>query len=380
MESSVRIVHMTSAHPPFDTRIFFHECRSLVGRFDVVLIAPEPGTDERDGVRLVGVPRGRTRRQRWFRAVPRVLVAALRERPAIYHFHDPELLPVAVVLRLFGQRVVFDVHEHFSEIANTVLPPRLRRIGRLFVVLAVERLPRLVCHRIVYTTQALMEAVGAPPDRSVVVRNVPALREFPLTNVTAPEKDFDVVFLGTVSPYRMRVMLDVAARVKDEFPEVRWLFLGIPDGTLAWVRREYAGSAILPHVELMGRMDFAEVVTYLPRAKVGFNYHPVERRFEVVLPNKVLEYMAAELPVVTSHFSELALLTEPSELVMIENRSAAAHAEAVCRLLADPEQSAAIGAAARRAVVERINWEAGEEPKLWALYEALGATPLRVAA
>jgi len=41
----------------------------------------------------------------------RVLWRALHVRAAVYHFHDPELIPVGLILRALGKHVIYDVHE-----------------------------------------------------------------------------------------------------------------------------------------------------------------------------------------------------------------------------------------------------------------------------
>jgi len=44
----------------------------------------------------------------------RVLGLAYRQKADIYHFHDPELLTVGLVLRLLTKaKVIYDVHEDY---------------------------------------------------------------------------------------------------------------------------------------------------------------------------------------------------------------------------------------------------------------------------
>src|SRR6516162_2942975 len=111
-----RIVHLTSVHRPFDTRIFHKECKSLaMAGYDVTLIAPHAGGDLiEDGIKLKAVVPPRDRRQRIMSTVPQVYRAAVREKAEIYHFHDPELMPVGGLLKLHGKRVIYDVHEDYA--------------------------------------------------------------------------------------------------------------------------------------------------------------------------------------------------------------------------------------------------------------------------
>src|SRR5690606_26599694 len=41
----------------------------------------------------------------------RMFRAVLSCRAKICHFHDPELIPYALLLKIFGRKVIYDVHE-----------------------------------------------------------------------------------------------------------------------------------------------------------------------------------------------------------------------------------------------------------------------------
>lgn len=69
----------------------------------------------RDGIRILAVPPPRSRPERVTLTAFRVVRRAWHERPAVFHFHDPELIPWGVLLRLLGKQVIDDVHEDFSQ-------------------------------------------------------------------------------------------------------------------------------------------------------------------------------------------------------------------------------------------------------------------------
>ncbi|GAH16762.1 unnamed protein product, partial [marine sediment metagenome] len=112
----MHIVHLISVHPAFDVRIFHKEAKTLVKvGYNVVLIAQHTKEEIVDGVRIVPLPKPRNRFDRMTRVVWKLSILALRERADVYHFHDPELIPVGLILKLFGRKVIYDVHEDVPE-------------------------------------------------------------------------------------------------------------------------------------------------------------------------------------------------------------------------------------------------------------------------
>ena len=202
-----KIVHVTSVHPAMDTRVFLKECRGLAAaRYDVVLVVADADGDRQvDGVqvRAVGVPR--SRRDRTFRAGWACVRQGLRERADVLHFHDPELLPSAQMLRRMGKRVVYDMHEFAptQTAAKTVDRPRLRAVfGRVWR--SVERqLLRDV--PVVFAARSL--ALDYPYiDRSEVVENMP-LVEALLAIREEPYERFTLGYMGSLTVSRGSLQL-----------------------------------------------------------------------------------------------------------------------------------------------------------------------------
>ena len=149
--AGVRVCHLTSVHIPLDTRIFEKECQSLVAAgYDVHLVAPATESTRMRGVTIAAVPRARGRLSRALVTTTRVLVQALRARAHIYHFHDPELIPVGVVLRMLGKHVVYDAHEDVpADILDKPYLPRWLKAGLARVMDVVERVGTSTLSRVV---------------------------------------------------------------------------------------------------------------------------------------------------------------------------------------------------------------------------------------
>lgn len=112
--SGPRVVHLTTAHRPFDPRIFYKQLASVrEAGFDAHLVAPHERTETVDGITIHGLPPPENRLER-VRLQPRVLREARALDASVYQIHDPELLPLARLLKMrTGAAVVYDMHEDY---------------------------------------------------------------------------------------------------------------------------------------------------------------------------------------------------------------------------------------------------------------------------
>lgn len=372
---TAHVAILTSVHDPFDPRIFHKQARTLAGGgYRVTLLAPHPRDAVVEGVRVWGVRPPRSRLGRplvW----AQLLVRALRLRAAIYHFHDPELLPVGWLLaRLTRRPVVYDAHEYYrDEIATRRwIPGPLRP----FAAASVHAIERVVCHRIaavVAVNEHMAEQFrtrGAR--RCVAVRNFPPLVAFPDRSGQAAASRV-VVYVGLLNPERGLATVWEAARLLHErAPDAEVRIIGRVDwaGAPASVPKDPARWQKVG-VRLAGVIPAPQVPDALAEAVVGWvPLRPTPNNLRTI-PLKLLEYMAAGLPVVASEIGFLAEIVREAECgLLVPAGDAAAHAEALTHLLTHPDEARAMGARGRRAVETRYSWEA-ESARLLGLYTEL---------
>ena len=137
------VVHLTSVHTAFDVRVFHKECKSLArsGK-DVVLIAPHPSGRVVDSVEVKGIRSSGGRFVRMTRTAWRLYREALRQNGDVYHFHDPELIPLGLLLAARHlEHVVAHVLEHAPHVHIRHLHAPGKGFGkRAVAAVAVERL------------------------------------------------------------------------------------------------------------------------------------------------------------------------------------------------------------------------------------------------
>jgi glycosyltransferase involved in cell wall biosynthesis len=367
----VRVVHLTTAHARNDVRIFLKECRSLAAAgFDVTLIVADGrGAAVVDGVRVMDVGvRSRGRLGRALGTAARVFAAAQRLRADVCHFHDPELLPWGLLLRVSGARVVYDAHENLPDdvlskhyLPRPLLKPMSLAVGRC------ELLGARAMSGIVAATPDILRRFERLPALTAGIYNFPLDTEL-LQHGSWQERRAQACYIGGISVNRgVRELVAAAGRCQTKIVLAGPLWDGLTLQQAArlegWDRVEYRGT--LPRQEvadLMGRSRVG-VVTFLPTVS-----------HVNALPNKLFEYMSAGIPVVASDFPQWReIVTTTGAGLCVDPTDPEAIAAAVDRLAGDPVFGAECGRNGAHAVAEQFNWST-QARKLLGLYQRLQST------
>ncbi len=361
-----RVVHLTSVHHPADTRIFAKECRTLArAGHEVTLVAPAPRPAEVDGIAISAVPEARGRLQRMTKTVAAVRRRALELDADLYHFHDPELMPLGVELRRRGRAVVYDVHEDAPRAMLT--KAWLPRWGRRPVARAVE-LGEPLAARGMSAIVAATPTIGARFERlgppTVVVNNFPVIGDLSPPADDAGPRERAACYVGDINRVRGAIEMVDAAGLSG----VRLLLAG--PFSEPGLRDEAAARPGWGEVEELGRITRPEVAAMFARARAGLVVlHPAPNHVNG-RPNKLFEYMSAGLPVIASHFPLWREIVEDAACGICVDPLDPAAIAAAMRRLADGDEAAEMGARGREAVQSRFNWDS-EASKLVELYARL---------
>ncbi|WP_018150567.1 glycosyltransferase family 4 protein [Leeia oryzae] len=363
----MHIAVLTSAHPRFDIRVFVKECRSLVaaGHRVTLVVADGLGNTSRDGVEVLDVGKATGRAGRMTQSVWRVLRAAFRLDADAYHFHDPELIPVGLLLRLADRMVVYDVHEDvpLQILSKPWIRPWLRKcISRTFEALenfAVARFSAVVA-----ATPTIRDRFLPHNPNTVDVNNFPILEE--LTPAADwHQKERAVCYIGGIT--RVRGIMEALGAI-DKTDATLLLAGAFNETSLEATAKAAPGWQ---KTEFAGMLDRQGVASLLGRAKVGLvTLHPIPNYLDA-LPIKLFEYMAAGIPVIASDFPLWRQIVEDAACgVCVDPMDIEATASAMTTLLSDDERARQMGMSGRRAVEQKYQW-ANEARKLASLYETL---------
>ncbi len=364
-KSSVCI--LTSVHRATDVRIYQKQARSLAGAgYSVMLLSPYDQPADELGVRFITCPKPKGRFLRILLSPLRMLRLALKQKAAIYHFHDPELIFTGFCLRLFGKKVIYDAHE---DVPRQILSkPWIRPVLRRMLSWLFERYENLFCRtftRVVTATPEIARRFLKINKKTVHVGNYPILSEVDRELPDYDSRPLCCCYIGAISRVRgIREMTQAAAHIKAplilagdfDSPALEEEIRALP----GWENIDFRG--------FVGRREITEMLT---AARAGLvTLHPIPNYMES-LPIKMFEYMAAGVPVVASDFPywREILIGEKCGLCVnpLDPQKIAA---AVNELLEHPEKAREMGENGRRLVISKYNW-ANEEKKLLAMYEEI---------
>jgi glycosyltransferase involved in cell wall biosynthesis len=361
------VVHVTTAHRADDVRIFERECRSLAasGLYRVHLAAA--GTIPADaGVSLIPLtpaPKGRAER---FRSSPRKGFALTRTVAAdLWHFHDPELLPVAVKLARSGHRVIWDAHEDYiaqlgESAAKSWVPGPARGAVRAGTRMLLDQVDRHATG-IIAATHTI--AAGYANRRTVVVGNEARLELF--ANCQPDFGSRRVLFTGSPGPGHL-------------FREVVEAVASIPNASLAVAGKEpdpatwaHAQGVLGPRLTHLGWLNRQGIVDAIGSSSVGMSTYADLPTHAETSPNKLFEFGAAGLPVVASPTpSNATHLSNSRGGVVARGFSSRQLAEALSVLLSDEQAWGRASAAGRAWATREGSWSASEQ-RLLGLYSAV---------
>lgn len=365
-----KAVHITTAHPPFDIRIFHKECKSLkAAGYDVLLIARNNKEEVVDGIRIIPLTPPNGRFERIFMLTFTAFRIALKEKADIYHFHDPELIPVALLLKLLTKaKVVYDAHEDYPKqiLSKHYLPAILRRpISIAFN--ALEKTAAYFFDAVVTATDDILTNF-THAKKSLSVKNVPILEGF-LQCTRKPDNGvFDIIYIGGLSEIRgIGNIIRAMQYVRHDNARL-WLYGRFSPDEYEEEIRTLKGYE---RVSYKGIVDMKEIPSLLSSMDAGIVCFLPEPNHVAAMPNKIFEYMASGLPIIASSFplwkeiiveSVCGLCANPEDPEEI--------ARAIDKLIENPALRKQMSDNGKRAVIEKYNWDA-EAKKLVKTYEEI---------
>ena len=312
-----------------------------------------------------------------------LLKASWKQNADAYHLFGIYSFIPGLFLKLFKRkRVVYDAYE---------VPQNIMRISSLGFF--AKPLSKLVGGMEILAA-SVMDGVLTLPSAgdeyrkrfSRWNRNVVILRNVPPANWKAERTseseaenvdDKTLFYMGAFTKAKGIIkVLEVLNIVLKDSPNAKLLLVGSfddaksHDNSKVEAKEYIQHNNLSEHVSITGHIPWQDIPKYLGKANIALHlYQPLPVLIQSQGSSSFVEYMAAGLPIIASDFPGVgAIIKEHNSGITVDPTNEQEIAEAVLKLLNNPQMATELGMNSRRAFEEAFNWGV-EEKKLLKMYQ-----------
>jgi glycosyltransferase involved in cell wall biosynthesis len=297
LQKPAYICHITTAHPADDVRIFHKQVLALskASILPVHYFACEPNPAQKDvTVHSLGrMPANRL--SRFVLAQLRAIKVVFNFPSAMWHIHDPELLPVGILLALSGRTVIWDAHEDYlSQFSVEVnyrryIPKWLNRPTNWMMRFLLKRIDKY-CSGVICATDFIAKTYSNK--NVVVVGNEANLDDFLLCQPKSNSRR--ILFTGATDESQC---FEEIVRAIKEVSAVTLVVAGrhSKSNSLDWATKELGNR-----IEILGWLTRPQLASEISKSFLGFVTYNDSITNETNSPNKKFEFAAGGLPCVAT--------------------------------------------------------------------------------
>lgn len=370
---------MTTVHHPYDPRIYHKQCVSLQeAGYHVTLIAPEAEhLDNEEGkkpIHHVKLKKYSSRLKRMIFGTLSAYKQAKKLDADVYHFHDPELLPIGWLLKRKSNTVIYDIHEDYG--TGILQKEYMSKPVRQVIAKVYKVMERFFSRNMELCLAEKYYQDTYPSGKCIL--NYPTINKKVINHtwedVPVEEK---LLYTGNVTEDR-GALIHANIPVIDEATSV--YFIGKCPGDLADKMYDIAGHK-KANLQLEGIDRFVEK----ERIEAMYvNHHwlaalalfpPTDHYMKKEL-TKFFEYMSAGIPIICSDFPEWKKFIQKHECgIAVDPFNEKEIKQALDYLRNNEQEATRMGKNGKKAVKEELNWHT-EEQKLINWYDLLSGNKM----
>jgi len=366
-DNSIHIVQLTSVHRREDTRIFQKICCSLAenGYRVTLVVADGKGDDRKNGVDIVdcGKPRGKI--DRILKTTKSVYAKGLELNGDIYHFHDPELIPIGLKLKKKNKKVVFDIHEKTAiQIhAKPWIPYWCKHISSYLY----DWYEKSSCKKFdaLIVPQDSMFQEYKKINKTLFLANFPKITK--LKKQAENTGKFNLLYLGTINKERgFYNLLYAFEEIHSRDAKYKLTLIGeLSNVSMEAIENSPAKNGIHP----LGFIEKDKLDSILQDHSIGLIMFNNIGQYYMSYSVKLFEYMENGLSVVMPDFGEWPKFNREHNVGWnVSTTNPQQFADAIENVSLDELEK--IGTRNRQTILKKFRWET-EEKKLFELYSEL---------
>ncbi len=294
-----------------------------------------------------------------------LLLLQVRRNYHVVHAHNmPDFLTFCALLpRLFGTKVILDVHDPMPEFFMSKYAVRdakfLVKVLRLQEWMSAAFADRVITANENFKVNLCLR--GTPADKVTVVKNIADTRIFDRQahpRARGVEGRFILLYAGTIATrYGLEMPLRAMAELRTHIPNVLLRIVGPQshhrDELEELVRTLQLGSC----VQVLPAVPIQEVPALMAQADLGVYTAIEDPHMAIATPTKVLEYAQMGLPVVATKLPIVQQIFGNDAVAYVPSDDPEFFVQTVLELWRNPRKYEEMSERADRVFVERNSWE-----------------------
>lgn len=244
--------------------------------------------------------------------------------------NDLDSLPACYLAAKWKQKsLIFDSHEYFTELPELVNRPKIKSFWK-----NIEK--RIFPHlkNVITVSESIAKLYREEYNIDVkVVRNVPYLKEKTLPNEPSGKT---IIYQGAINVNRG---IETMVKSMQYIDNATLLIVGNGD-VFEEIQLLIKQLQLNDKVKMLGEVPFEKLHHYTQQAVLGLSLEEdVGLNYRLALPNKLFDYIHAEIPVLVSNLPEMSKLVTHYQIGEIaESNNPERIAEQITNMLKNPKQ------------------------------------------
>lgn len=356
-----RICHMTSVHKPNDDRIVLKECVSILNAGYEVSLVYLGDLEEIIDRRIKYVCAGKyltSRLNRMMIGAWKVFQAARKTNSEVYHFHDPELIPMGILLKILGKKVIYDVHEDLPrQIMSKEWVPAFLRRSLSIIIKCIEKIADYLFDGIIVVLPTIQKRFLK--SHCICIYNYP-LKEELRSDTEWNNRKPVFGYAGGLTKIRCVNEMVEAIQSTDYNLYLAGDFENdmLKEKVLKAEKVFYKGYLSRGQIKCFYSEIFCGLVLFYPVPNHIYSQ-----------PVKMKEYMAAGIPIIASNFPEwIKFIKKYNCGICVDPLNINEIVMAMDWIIKNPEKAKEMGENGMRAIEQEFSWEK-QEKELMSFYE-----------